>query len=291
MLHEIPLGRETIHGHFSAALPPVLTVDPGDSVQFQSLDAWWRWAGPDEEFFDSIDPELDDGHPLTGPIEVRGARAGDTLVVRMDEVLVGTWGETLAVPLHDRWRLDAAAGIGVDDRGAAVTLAPFLGVVGMPPPEPGVHSTIPPRRFGGNIDCKELVAGTTLYLPIGVDGALLSAGDGHGAQGDGEVSGTAIECPLERVVLTLDVHTDLQLHWPVARTADTWITLAFDRDLDKAADDALAAMLDLMQREHGLDRDHAFALASVAVDLRVTQIVNDVKGVHAVLRDDAIRLG
>ena len=291
MLHEIPLGRDTIHGHFSAALPPVLTVDPGDSVQFQSLDAWWRWAGPDEEFFDSIDPELDDGHPLTGPIEVRGARAGDTLVVRMDEVLVGTWGETLAVPLHDRWRLDAAAGVGVDDRGAAVSLAPFLGVVGMPPPEPGIHSTIPPRRFGGNIDCKELVAGTTLYLPIGVDGALLSAGDGHGAQGDGEVSGTAIECPLERVVLTLDVRTDLHLHWPVARTADAWITLAFDRDLDKAADDALAAMLDLMQREHGLDRDHAFALASVAVDLRVTQIVNDVKGVHAVLRDDAIRLG
>ena len=88
---------------------------------------------------------------------------------------------------------------GVDDRGAEVSLAPFLGVVGMPPPEPGVHSTIPPRRFGGNIDCKELVAGTTLYLPVPVDGALLSAGDGHAAQGDGEVSGTAIECPLDRV--------------------------------------------------------------------------------------------
>ena len=291
MLHEIPLGRETIHGHFSASLPPVLTVDPGDSVRFQALDAWWRWAGPDEDYFDTIDPVLDDGHPLTGPIEVRGARAGDTLVVRMDEVAVGPWGETLAEPLRDRWRLDAAAGVGVDDRGAAVSLAPFLGVVGMPPPEPGVHSTIPPRRFGGNIDCKELVAGTTLYLPVPVDGALLSAGDGHAAQGDGEVSGTAIECPLERVVLTLDVRTDLPLALPVARTDDAWVTLAFDEDLDRAADDALGAMLDLMQREHGLDRDHAFALASVAVDLRVTQIVNGVKGVHAVLRDGAIRLG
>jgi acetamidase/formamidase len=291
VLHEIPLGRETIHGHFSAALPPVVTVDPGDAVRFQSLDAWWRWTGPDEDYFPSIDAELDDGHPLTGPIEVRGARAGDTLVVRMDEVVVGSWGETLAEPLRDRWRLDAAAGVGVDDRGAQVALAPFLGVVGMPPPEPGVHSTIPPRRFGGNIDCKELVAGTTLYLPVPVDGALLSAGDGHGAQGDGEVSGTAIECPLERVVLTLDVRRDLPIALPVARTADAWITLAFDADLDRAADDALHAMLDLMQREHGLDRAHAFALASVAVDLRVTQIVNEVKGVHAVLRDGAIRLG
>jgi acetamidase/formamidase len=290
VLHDIALDRSTVHGHFSAALAPVLTVDPGDSVALQALDAWWRWAGPDQPFFESIDSELDDGHPLTGPIAVRGARAGDTLVVRIDEVEVGSWGETLAVPLHDVWRLDAAARTGIDDRGARVRLAPFPGVVGMPPPEPGVHSTIPPRRFGGNIDCMELVAGTTLYLPVPVDGALLSAGDGHAAQGDGEVSGTAIECPLERLVLTLDVRTDMPLTWPVARTDDAWLTLAFDEDLDRAADDALQAMLDLMQREHGLERPHAFALASVAVDLRVTQIVNDVKGVHAVLRDDAIEL-
>jgi acetamidase/formamidase len=158
----------------------------------------------------------------------------------------------------------------------------------MPPPEPGVHSTTPPRRFGGNIDCKELTAGATLLLPIGVDGALLSAGDGHAAQGDGEVSGTAIECPLDEVRLTLGLRPDLDLRMPVARTASAWIALGFDHDLDVAADLALETILDLMQREHGLDRERALALASVCVDLRVTQIVNETKGVHAVLRHDAL---
>ena len=133
----------------------------------------------------------------------------------------------------------------------------------MPPPEPGIHSTIPPRRFGGNIDCKLLVAGTTLYLPIPVDGALVSAGDGHGAQGDGEVSGTAIECPLERVQLTIDVRDDLDLRMPIARTADAWVAFGFDEDLDIAAEHALETMLDLIERERGFDRKHALALASV----------------------------
>jgi acetamidase/formamidase len=158
----------------------------------------------------------------------------------------------------------------------------------MPPADAGVHSTIPPRPHGGNIDCKELVAGTTLFLPIPVDGALFSAGDGHARQGDGEVSGTAIECPA-RATLTLDVRDDLALEWPVARTADAWLAFGFDRDLNRAAEIALAGMLDLMGRELGLDRSDALALASVLVDLRITQVVNDVQGVHAVLPDDALR--
>jgi acetamidase/formamidase len=133
-----------------------------------------------------------------------------------------------------------------------------------------------------------LVAGTTLYLPIPVDGALLSAGDGHGAQGDGEVSGTAIECPLERAQLTLDVRTDLDLRTPVARAADAWIAFGFDEDLDLAAEACMATMLDLMERELGFERTHALALSSVAVDLHVTQIVNEAKGVHAVLLDSAL---
>ena len=114
------------------------------------------------------------------------------------------------------------------------------------------------------------------------------AGDGHGAQGDGEVSGTAIECPLERAMLTLDLE-DRELRSPIARTADSWLALGFDEDLDVAAEQALATMLDLMERELGAPRPECIALASVAVDLRVTQVVNQVKGVHAVLRDDAIR--
>ena len=166
-------------------------------------------------------------------------------------------------------------------------LAPFLGVLGMPPDEPGVHSTIPPRRCGGNIDCKELVAGTTLFLPIPVDGALFSAGDGHAAQGDGEVSGTAIESPVEATV-TLDVRDDLPLEWPVARIDGAWLSFGFDEHLGLAARIAVDGMLDLMERELGVSRPDALGLASVVVDLRVTQVVNQVLGVHAVLRDDAL---
>src|SRR4051794_27408312 len=168
-----------------------------------------------------------------------------------------------------------------------VRSAPFLGVVGMPPPERGEHSTSPPRRWGGNIDCKLLVAGSTLYLPIPVDGALLSVGDGHGVQGDGEVSGTAIECPLERAQVTVGL-SDLELRSPIAEIDGAWLAFGFDEDLDRASEQATETMLDLMERELGVDRKHALALASVAVDLHVTQVVNGVKGVHAVLRRDAL---
>ena len=284
MIYDIPLAEDTVHGYFSSALPPVLTVDPGDSVRFQALNAGWCWA-KDEELFER-DTQLHDGHALSGPIEVRGARAGQTLVVQIDEVTPGPWGVTFADGKPLEWALDGVSA--TDDRGAAVALAPFLGVIGMPPPEPGVHSTIPPRRFGGNIDCKLLVAGTTLYLPIPVDGALLSAGDGHGAQGDGEVSGTAIECPLERAQLTLDVRDELELRTPIARIDGAWVAFGFDEELDLAAEQCLATMLDLMERELGFDRTYALALSSIVVDLHVTQIVNVAKGVHAVLRDDAL---
>ena len=157
----------------------------------------------------------------------------------------------------------------------------------MPPVGHGVHSTTPPRPQGGNIDCKELVAGTTLFLPVPYDGAAFSAGDGHAAQGDGEVSGTAIECAT-RAQLTLDLRDDLPLEWPCARIDGAWLTFGFDEDLTAAAWKANEGMLDLLEREHRLDRREALALASVVVDMRVTQLVNGVLGVHAVLRDDAL---
>jgi len=310
VIHELPLERPTVHGHFSRDLAPVLTIEPGDSVRFSAPDAGWgirppTGGDPARERFEPRDPELDDGHPLLGPIEVNGARAGGTLAVRIDELRVGTWGVTNAGGwpswLNERlgvvggetrslvWTLDADAGVGRDHEGREVDLRPFLGVVGMPPPEPGIHSTGPPRRWGGNIDCAELVAGSTLYLPIPVDGALLSAGDGHARQGDGEVSQLAIEAPVERAQLTVSLVDGVDLENPVARIDGAWLTFGFDEDLDEAAAQAVEGMLELMGRELGAERRDALALASVVVDLRVTQIVNGVKGVHAVLRDDAIR--
>jgi len=268
-------------GFFSRDYDPVVTVEPGQPVVFSSLNAGWRWDAEVQE------PEPDGaGHALFGPIEVRGARPGGALVVHIDEVTPRPWGATFAPDVKLMWSLDGDTW--VSERGARVPAAPFLGVIGMPPPEPGEHSTGPPRKWGGNIDCKLLVAGTSLYLPIPVDGALLLAGDGHGAQGDGEVSGTAIECPIERAQLTFEL-SELELRSPIARVDGSWVTFGFDEDLDLAAEQAMATMLDLMERELELDRNHALALASVVVDLAVTQIVNGAKGVHAVLRDDAIR--
>lgn len=283
-MHEVPLERRTLHGHFSRDLEPVLFVDPGDSVAFAVPNAGWRLES--RERFEPFDEELDAGHALIGPIDVRGARSGGTLVVGVDEVEVGSWGVTFGDGEAFEWRLEGSTG--VDEGGRRVELRPFLGVLGMPPPEPGRFSTAPPRRWGGNVDCKELVAGATLYLPIPVDGARFSAGDGHAAQGDGEVSGTAIECPISRAVLTLGL-SDLELRAPIARTADAWLTFGFDADLDVAVEQATETMLDLLERELEVERPHALALASVAVDLRVTQVVNGVKGIHAVLRDGAIR--
>jgi len=283
VIHELPLERRTLHGHFSRELEPVLEIDPGESIRIDVPNAGWQLASLD--VFEPRSSPADDGHALAGPIAVRGARAGQTLAVRIDDVSPGPWGVTLTEEPHKiDWRLED--GKGIASTGQVVRLAPFLGVLGMPPAEPGMHSTIPPRRCGGNIDCKELVAGTTLYLPIAVDGARFSAGDPHGLQGDGEVSGTAIECPAS-AQLTLDVRDDLQLEWPIARIDGAWLTFGFDEHLGRAAKIAVDGMVALLGREHGLAADDALALASVVVDLRVTQVVNETLGVHAVLRDDA----
>ena len=180
-LHEIPLERRTVHGHFSRDLEPILTVDPGDSVEFACLNAGWRDAAGERVDFRLDGDERDAGHALVGPIEIRGAHAGETLAVRIDDVRVGGWGVTDAggfqTPLNERlglmdgetvvldWELDADAGTGRDQRGREVALRPFLGVIGMPPDQSGLHSTAPPRPCGGNIDCKEPVSYTHLTLP------------------------------------------------------------------------------------------------------------------------------
>ncbi len=309
-LHEIPLERRTLHGHFSRDLEPVAELRPGDVIRFATLDAGWgleppREDGSQRERFSPLDEELDAGHALIGPVAVLGAVAGQTLAVGIEEVRVGPFGLSIAggwsTPLNDRlgvgegesrvlaWELDADAAVGRDRDGREVALAPFLGVLGMPPPEAGVHETGPPRAWGGNLDCKELVVGTTLFLPIPVDGALFSAGDGHARQGDGEVSSTAIECPLERAQLSLSLRDDFELAAPIARTRDSWLAFGLGESLDEAAGNAVEGMLLLMERELGLERRDALALASVVVDLRITQVVNGVQGVHAVLHDDAIR--
>ncbi|MEZ4672079.1 MAG: acetamidase/formamidase family protein [Anaerolineae bacterium] len=308
--HILRPERRTLHGHFSPDLPPVLTIAPGDTVRCSTLDANWGLEpykggvyGPRREF-EGRAAGLDDGHPLIGPIAISGAQPGLTLAVDILHLRPGTWGFTMGGgwpnPTNNRlgistggvvhdWRLDPDIMTGRNHVGHSVRLRAFMGVMGMPPPAPGIHSTIPPRVWGGNMDCKELVVGSTLYLPIPVAGGLFSVGDGHAAQGDGEISSTAIECPMEEVDLRFDLREDFPVTTPVANTPAGWVTMAFDADLNEAAFAALEAMLALMGRLYKLERFDAVALASVVVDLRVTQMVNEVCGVHAVLPHGSIR--
>jgi acetamidase/formamidase len=310
-LYTVMPERHTLHGHFSRDLPPILTIEPGDTVRFRTLDAGWNLEprrstvyaeGPAR--FEPLDPLRDAGHALCGPIAIRGAEPGMTLVATVGEVRPGAWGHTAIGgwphPINEHfglidegtyllWTLDAETMTGHNQLGRAITLHPFMGVMGMPPAEPGMHSTIPPRVTGGNIDCKELVAGSTLYLPIAVSGGLFSVGDGHAAQGDGEACVTAIECPVERVDITFHLESEMRLTAPRANTPAGWLTFGFHEDLNQATMLALGSMLDLMSELYGMSGHEALGMASVVVDLRITQIVNEVRGVHALLPHGAIR--
>ncbi|HEY3734654.1 MAG TPA: acetamidase/formamidase family protein [Streptosporangiaceae bacterium] len=304
--HAIAPAPGSVTDVFSPAKPPVLAVEPGDTVTVRSLDAS-GFLGRPRRPGDRPPAMISNaqGHCLTGPIAVAGARPGMVLSVRFVSLRPDAWGWTVAgardnwlarrlgvdggPPGWLLWDIDSGRGLATSDLGHTVPVAPFLGVTGMPPAEPGEHSTVPPRtEGGGNIDCRELVAGATLYLPVTVPGALLCLGDGHAAQGDGEVSGTAIEC-----AMTTEVVLDLLSESPVpgihAVTPAGRITFGFSEDLNEATGDALAAMLTWMQSLYGLRRAAALALASPAVDLRITQVANGVWGVHAVLPHGVIQ--
>jgi acetamidase/formamidase len=173
--------------------------------------------------------------------------------------------------------------------GLELPLKPFFGVMAVaPPPGWGAIASPPPRRNGGNMDNKELVAGTTLFLPIHVDGALFSVGDGHGVQGDGEVCVTAIETGL---IGTFELHLrdDLKLEWPMAETPTHVLTMAFDPDLDSAVVIALRDMIKLICARTGITREEAYTLCSLAADLRVTQVVNGSKGIHVMLDKELLQ--
>jgi len=302
--HRLDAGAETVHwGYFDARLPPVLTVESGDAVTISTVSGGREVMPPPplrvpaalatvHTRFATTPP----GHICTGPVAVRGARAGQVLEVRIKGIeLAWDWGYNFSAPLMGALPddfperhlmhipLDRARMTGRLPWGLELPLRPFFGVMAVAPPAGwGKISTLPPRRNGGNLDNKELVAGTTLYLPIHVEGALFSVGDGHGAQGDGEVCVTAIETGLVGT-FELIVRDDMSLEWPRAETPTHVMTMAFDPDLDDCVVIALRQMVDLVAREAAITRQQAYALASLAADVRITQVVNGAKGVHVML--------
>lgn len=304
--HFLAATPETVHwGYFDARLPPVLEISPGDRVVVETLSGEPEDMPGDERGFDIL-PEHRAVHTkglrgpgphfMTGPIYVRGAQPGQVLEVRIHGSEVRqNWGWNVVEPLlgtlpedfpHRRLThipIDTERGTFTLPWGKELPLRPFFGVLGVAPPgNYGRISSIQPREHGGNMDNKELVAGSTLYLPIWCPGALFSAGDGHGAQGDGEVCLTALETCM-RGEFEFHLRPDITLARPRAETPDTLITMAFDPDLDDAAKQALRDMIAWLSKEFRLTAENAYMLCSLCADMRITQLVDGNKGVHAVL--------
>lgn len=291
----------TIHRHdhhigWDNANAPVLTVAPGETVTIETVDSSGGQLSPNSTVADIAALDFGKVNPVTGPIHIDGAMPGDALQVTLVAYRPSGWGWTANIPgfglLADQfenpalhiWSYDAdrllPALFGEFGR---VPLKPFAGTVGVAPAEPGTHSIVPPRRVGGNMDIRDLAAGSVLTLPVEVEGALLSLGDTHAAQGDGEVCGTAIESPMD-VTVTLDLikgaapaFPRFTTPGPVTRHLDEKgydVTTGVGPDLMSGARDAVAGMIDLLTARHGMTPEDAYMLCSVCADLRISEIVD-----------------
>jgi acetamidase/formamidase len=308
--HRLPATPETVRwGMFDAAFPPVLTVNSGDTVVIECVSGGADVMPPPGSGM-AIPPALaaiqaavprGPGHIVTGPVAVAGAQPGDMLEVAIESIAFGAdWGfcgfRPLAGTLPEEFPERFLTHIPIDRArrtcrlpyGVELPLAPFFGVMGVaPPPHYGTLSTVQPREHGGNLDNKELGEGATLFLPVWAPGALFSAGDGHGVQGDGEVCINALEtCLTGTFRLTLHARNGparLLVH-PRAETATHHVTMGMNEDLDLAMKQALREMIALICARSNLSRQQAYQFCSLAVDFRVTQTVNGEKGVHGMLR-------
>ena len=288
------LDASVVHYEWNNAIPARLTIDSGDTVVFETRDASDEFYSPRSTHADVM-RRVFKGHPLTGPVHVRGARRGDVLAVEILEVVPrASFGWTnvrpgrgllpegeFAKPFLQIWDVsDGRFARGMRD--IAVPLEPFPGVMGVALDDAGAHATAPPRKNGGNMDIKQLTAGATVFLPVWVDGALFSVGDAHGAQGDGEVCITAVEMNA-RITLRFELMPGLAFPEPQLRTRGPiaqatrgphYATTAHGPDLHECARQAVRHMIDHLVRNRGLTREEAYVLCSVAVDLKVSEIVD-----------------
>ncbi|MDA1095254.1 MAG: acetamidase/formamidase family protein [Acidobacteria bacterium] len=311
-VHALNASPSTTHiFFFDASLEPVLRVDPGDVVRLETATGNPRWfenAGvprdqiPAElfEVYQEYDSEGRGDHTLNGPIFVNGAEPGDVLEVRILSVdvrlpIAGQGIGRRLFPGDIETDVSRVHWIDLENRtvefapGVVVPIKPFWGVIGVAPPrEMGRVPSGAPNFFGGNMDNRDLGAGSTLYLPVHNPGALLSVGDGHAVQGYGEISGSAVETSL-RGEIQVFLHKNQALAWPRAETPTHYMTMGLDPDLDEAARLAAAEMVDFLVATQDLDRETAILLCSVAMDMVVTQVVDGTKGIHAMIAKDLFR--
>jgi acetamidase/formamidase len=309
--HRLSADRSTVHwGYYDAGLKPVFSIKSGDSLRVETeppavpeilSTIGSRMSDELKEIVKTV-PRGASSHVLNGPVAIEGAKPGDVLEVHFESIeLRYTWGFNTILPLKGSlaedfpyvrpvvveidakdsrgdWGATSASGAKI-----SVPLTPFFGNFGVAPPASlGKVPSALPGVWGGNLDNKKLVAGSTVFFPIFVAGALFSIGDGHGCQGDGEVNSFALETGLKAVV-RLTLRKDMSLQVPRAKTPTHYISMGFDPILDNAAKNALREAIRFLVEEKGLSADDAYTFCSLACDLRITQIVNGVKGVHCMI--------
>ena len=310
-VHVVDSSKETVRlGVFDATLQPIVTIDSGDTVSFPNT-----WS----HFLNELEPGVPIGrlaelrisnpgrgpHSIIGPIAVRGAEPGDVVEIRYKRLHPANWGAVFNNPASlgtgllpqdfsqgqiKYVDLDLAAMQGKFAPDINIPLTPFQGTLGVAPPDgffpplsPGVTSSVPPGPHGGNLDLRELAERSTLYLPLWQKGALIYTGDSHAVQGDGEISLTALETRMQEVLIEVVLHKQKKFQWPVAETATHWITVGLDKDLNTAMTLAARNAIDFLATRAKLTPADAYALCSIAVSFRVTQVVDIVRGVHAMI--------
>jgi acetamidase/formamidase len=291
--------RHTIHHQhlgWDNSLAPLVRIAPGESIEFEVVDAAGGQLSGTSSAEDIARLDFSRINPVTGPVHIDGAEPGDVLKITLLSFTPSGWGWTANIPgfgllaeefkqpaLH-LWRYDPTTlAPALFGQWGKVPLKPFTGTIGVAPAAPGLHSIVPPRRVGGNMDIRDIAAGTELFLPVEVAGALFSVGDTHAAQGDGEVCGTAIESPM-RVAAQFDLikqvpltHPRFRTPGPVTRHLDAKgyeVTTGIGPDLMEAARAAVRSMIDLLGRSHGMPAIDAYLLCSVCGDLRISEIVD-----------------
>src|SRR5262249_12022894 len=298
-----PARFDTVHfGFHDATLTPILTIESGEDILIRTVSADPSHEVPAEwlpEQIHDIHSRAQRGtgpHILTGPIAVNGAKPGDVLQVDIIDIrLTQPYGYNIVSPLKGMFGtetplqkttiipIDLKSGLADIAPGLRVPTRPFFGQMGVAPPKSwGRLDSRPPNKHGGNIDNQELISGTRRFLPVWVEGALFSVGDGHAAQGDGEINQTAIETSLDGH-LRLSLRDDFTLDWPLAATREHLMTMAFHEDLDDAARIAMRTMIGLLERIYAMDFHDAYRFCSIAADMRVTQFVNGNRGIHVLL--------
>ena len=297
-VHLLPATMETTQwGWFNNAQPPVLHVDSGDSIVFETMMHSHNQVVPGTTIEQIKKLRTDfpgrGPHTLTGPVYIEGAEPGDVLKVRINKIVPRAYGTNFNVPgmfgefpskfpegQVKYFYLDLERKVAEFAPGIEIPLAPFPGTIGVARAEPGQYSSVPPGRYAGNIDVRDLTEGTTLYVPVFVKGALLWTGDSHAAQGNGEINLTALETAYKEMNVTVEVVRTMKLEWPRIETKDPWITLGLDRDLNKALEILMSETSRLLIEDRQLSKEQADRMMMANWDCRITQVVDVNKGIH-----------